>query len=97
MMTRRLQPENITPVQMIDWLPVTIVSRLFAGFFAPFLSHKGLVFRRLWKIYGLIELRAKEKNVSQDKSTMEAGRNTDEKIKNSEDQFNRRLGLRVGL
>jgi hypothetical protein len=69
MMRIELQPKNIILLQVADSLSVIMISRHFARFFAPFLSHKGLVFRRLWRNHGLIELRQKEKNASQDKST----------------------------
>jgi hypothetical protein len=53
-------------VQVADFLRVITGLRLFSP---PFPSHKRLVSRRLWNNRGLIELRQKEKNVSQDKST----------------------------
>src|SRR5580700_2879973 len=50
-----LQFENNVPAQVIDFSPVTIIFRQISVYFRVFLTHKGLVSRRLRKIRGLFE------------------------------------------
>jgi hypothetical protein len=68
-MARSLQSDQTLPVQVADFSTVTAIFQHFSRVFTPFLSHKGLVSRRLWNNHGLIESREKEKNASKDKST----------------------------
>jgi hypothetical protein len=63
MMARRLQLENRVPVQVVDFSPLTYIFRIISRYFTPFLSCKGLVFRRL-RIYGaLVESRQAEPRI----------------------------------
>jgi len=55
MMASRLQCENMMPVQVVDFSQLTSIFRLISPFFTPFLSHKGLVSRRLGRKQALFE------------------------------------------
>jgi hypothetical protein len=57
-MTSLLQFKNKASVQVIDLRWVTVIFHQISQFFRAFLSHKGLVSRRLREIQGLFEFAA---------------------------------------